>query len=119
MKSALLALSLVALAGCGFGFERAHRPLAIGSAAPDFALPGVDGAIHKLDDYAKSPVLVLVATCNHCPEAQLYENRIKKLHEDYREKGVTVILMLLLDPDRKSTRLNSSHLVISYAVFCL
>jgi thiol-disulfide isomerase/thioredoxin len=97
MKHALVALSLVALAGCGV--ERAHRPLAIGSAAPDFALPGVDGAIHTLGEYAKSPVLVLVATCNHCPEAQLYENRIKKLHEDYREKGVAVVA---INPDSPS-----------------
>src|SRR5256885_12219182 len=27
--------------------------------------------------------------------------------------------LFLFNPDRKSTRLNSSHLVISYAVFCL
>ena len=47
--------------------------------------------MHTLGEYARSPVLVLVATCNHCPEAQLYENRIKKLHEDYRAKGVTVV----------------------------
>jgi thiol-disulfide isomerase/thioredoxin len=99
MKHALVALSLVALAGCGVGVERAHRPLAIGSAAPDFALPGVDGAIHTLGEYAKSPVLVLVATCNHCPEAQLYENRIKKLHQDYRGKGVSVVA---INPDNPS-----------------
>ena len=94
MKPALVALSLVALAGCGCA--RAHRPLPIGSPAPDFALPGVDGAIHTLGEYAKSPVLVLVATCNHCPDAQLYENRIKKLHEDYRAKGVAVVA---INPD--------------------
>src|SRR3989454_4543049 len=39
------------------------------------------------------------------------------------EGGVPVLLGVLreveLEPDRKSTRLNSSHLVISYAVFCL
>jgi thiol-disulfide isomerase/thioredoxin len=97
MKHALVALSLVALAGCGF--ERAHRPVAIGSPAPDFALPGIDGAIHTLGDYAKSPVLVLVATCNHCPEAQLYEERIKRLYEDYRARGVAVVA---INPDNPS-----------------
>jgi peroxiredoxin len=97
MRPALVVLSLAALAGCSF--ERAHRPLAIGSPAPDFALPGVDGATHTLGEYATSPVLVLVATCNHCPEAQLYENRIKKLHEDYRARGVTVVA---INPDNPS-----------------
>jgi thiol-disulfide isomerase/thioredoxin len=97
MRPALVALSLATLTWCSF--ERAHRPLAIGSPAPDFALPGIDGAIHTLDEYARSPVLVLVATCNHCPEAQLYENRIKKLDEDYRARGVTVVA---INPDSPS-----------------
>jgi hypothetical protein len=38
--------------------QAAHPTLALGSPAPDFALPGVDGKIHKLSDYAASPVLV-------------------------------------------------------------
>ena len=50
-----------------------HPILAIGSPAPDFSLPGVDGKIHKLSDYAASPVLVIVFMCNHCPIASIYE----------------------------------------------
>jgi len=68
-----------------------HPILAIGSTAPDFALPGVDGKIHRLSDYAASPVLVVVFTCNHCPIAQMYEQRIERLYEDYRGKGVAVV----------------------------
>lgn len=68
-----------------------HRILPIGSAAPDFALPGVDGKIHRLADYAASPVLAIVFTCNHCPIAQLYEQRIMRLYEDYGDKGVAVV----------------------------
>ena len=93
MRGALAALSFLALAACGGG---APRTLAIGSPAPDFALPGIDGAIHTLAESSKSPVLVLVATCNHCPAAQLYETRIKKLDEDYRGKGVAVVA---INPD--------------------
>lgn len=65
--------------------------LAIGSPAPDFALPGVDGKTHTLSEYSKSRVLAIVFTCNHCPASQLYERRIRKLHEDYREKGVALV----------------------------
>ncbi len=81
----LLFLSLMA-----FG-EEAHPTLAIGSQAPDFALPGVDGKIHKLAEYSKSKVLAIVFTCNHCPTAQLYEGRIKKLASDYKNKGVALV----------------------------
>jgi thiol-disulfide isomerase/thioredoxin len=83
-----LPLLLLSLAACG---GDRHQGLAMGSPAPDFALPGVDGKTHTLAEYAKSPVLVLVFTCNHCPASQFYEQRIKKLHEDYRGRGVSVV----------------------------
>jgi peroxiredoxin len=86
----LLTLSLAAFAPA-LTADDVHPTLAIGSPAPDFALPGVDGKVHKLADYAKSRVLVIVFTCNHCPTAQLYEGRIKKLAADYQDKNVTLV----------------------------
>jgi peroxiredoxin len=74
-------------------------PLAIGSAAPDFCLPGIDGKNHCLADYASSKVLVIVFTCNHCPTAQLYETRIKQLAADYKDKGVTLIAIQPNNPN--------------------
>jgi peroxiredoxin len=71
--------------------DEPHPTLALGSTAPAFALPGVDGKTHKLSDYASAKVLAIVFTCNHCPTAQLYETRIKKLADDYRGKGATVV----------------------------
>lgn len=71
--------------------DEPHPTLALGSVAPDFSLPGIDGKTHKLADYASAKVLVLVFTCNHCPTAQLYEARIKKLADDYRGKGVALV----------------------------
>jgi thiol-disulfide isomerase/thioredoxin len=65
--------------------------LAIGSAAPDFTLPGIDGKNHSLKEYAAAKVLAIVFTCNHCPVAQMYEKRIKELTSDYRDKGVAVV----------------------------
>jgi peroxiredoxin len=75
-----------------------HPILALGSAAPDFSLPGVDGQIHKLSDYASSPVLVVVFTCNHCPIAQMYERRIEQLADDYKNKGVAIVAIQPNDP---------------------
>jgi peroxiredoxin len=85
----------LAVATCG---QTNHPILAIDSPAPDFSLPGVDGKIHKLSDYAASPVLVVVFTCNHCPIAQMYEQRIQQLDQDYRGHGVAVVGIQPNDP---------------------
>jgi thiol-disulfide isomerase/thioredoxin len=71
--------------------DEAHPTLALGSPAPPFSLQGIDGKVHKLSDYSAAKVLVLVFTCNHCPTAQLYESRIKKLADDYNGKGVALV----------------------------
>ena len=68
-----------------------HPILQPGSKAPDFTLPGIDGKTHSLADYASSPVLVIVFTCNHCPIAQVYEKRISQLAADYGKRGVAVV----------------------------
>lgn len=71
--------------------DEPHPTLAIGSSAPAFALRGTDDKVHALAEYAASKVLVVVFTCNHCPTAQLYEGRIKKLADDYRGKSVSLV----------------------------
>jgi len=76
-----------------------HPILPIGSPAPDFALPGTDGQIHRLSDYASSPILVVVFTCNHCPIAQMYEQRIQHLADDYKSRGVAVVAIQPNDPN--------------------
>lgn len=76
--------------------EQTVPPLAIGAQAPDFCLTGIDDKTHCLKDYAASKVLVLIFTCNHCPTAQLYENRIKQLAADYQDHGVAFVA---IDPN--------------------
>ncbi len=73
--------------------------LDIGATAPDFNLPGVDGKQYTLHDFASAKILVVVFTCNHCPTAQAYEGRIKKLATDYRDKGVAVVAINPNNPD--------------------
>jgi thiol-disulfide isomerase/thioredoxin len=87
----------VSAAGCG---KPTAVTLAVGSPAPSFSLPGIDGKTHTLSEYASSPVLVVVFTCNHCPAAQLYEQRIQRLHTDYRSRGVVVVA---INPDSPET----------------
>ncbi|MFY9752584.1 MAG: redoxin domain-containing protein [Candidatus Acidiferrales bacterium] len=78
--------------------QSAHPILPLGSPAPNFSLPGVDGKIHSLADYSASPVLVVVFLCNHCPIAQMYESRVQQLAADYRDRGVAVVVIQPNDP---------------------
>lgn len=71
--------------------EQPVPTLAAGSPAPDFKLPGVDGEWYSLADFQDSRVLCIIFTCNHCPTAQAYEERIKTMVNDYREAGVAVV----------------------------
>jgi peroxiredoxin len=90
----ILAISMAAAARC----VPAHPILALGSTAPNFSLPGVDGDVHKLSDYDASPVLAVVFTCNHCPIAQIYEQRIEQLYQKYGKRGVALVAIQGNDP---------------------
>src|SRR5664279_1470602 len=97
--TALLSITLLS-AAFAFGAEdNAHPTLAIGAPAPDFSLPGIDGKTHTLAEYASIKVLAIVFTCNHCPTAQLYETRLKKLVSDYAGKRVAFVAIEPNDPD--------------------
>ena len=72
--------------------------LKVGANAPDFNLPGIDGKMHSLKDYASSKVLVIIFNCDHCPIASMYEKRIKQLTSDYRDRGVSVVVIMGNDP---------------------
>ncbi len=65
--------------------------LKIGSPAPDFNLPAVDGNNYSLSSFKDSKALVVIFSCNHCPYVQAYEERIIKLQKDYKDKSVTVV----------------------------
>jgi len=81
---------------CSAGYE--PKTLEIGATAPFFYLAGVDGKKHSLADFAGAKVLVVIFTSNHCPTAQAYEERMKKLAADYKGKGVAVVAISSNDP---------------------
>lgn len=68
-------------------------PLAIGSPAPNFRLRGVDGRFYSLANFRASKLLVVIFTAVHCPTAEVYEGRIKKLVSDYRSRGVGFVVI--------------------------
>ena len=72
--------------------------LPIGSPAPEFSLKGTDDKTYSLKDFSSSKILAIIFTCNHCPTAQAYEDRIKQLVTDYKSKGVAVVAISPNDP---------------------
>ena len=106
-SASLFAASLLLLSGLAFSFKfpaDEHPTLAIGAQAPDFSLKGVDGQIYTLNSFKSSPILMIVFTCNHCPTAQAYEDRIIQITKDYKDKGVAVVAIMPNDP--KAIRLD-------------
>ena len=71
--------------------EQEVTTLAIGEQAPDFTLPATDGKFYSLDDFNDKDAMVVIFTCNHCPTAQAYEERIIKVVSDYKSKGVSFV----------------------------
>ena len=71
--------------------EQELKLLPINAKAPDFNLPGIDGNYYTLEDFSDTKVLVIIFTCNHCPTAQAYEDRIINLVEDYKDEDVRII----------------------------
>ncbi|MBS3915075.1 MAG: thioredoxin family protein [Bacteroidetes bacterium] len=69
------------------------RPVAYvpGDVATDFNLPGVDGKNYSLSSFKDAKGFIIVFTCNHCPYAKAYEQRIIDLDKKYKSKGYPVI----------------------------
>jgi peroxiredoxin len=91
LRSASLgAVAAVALVAASMHAAPADHPppLAIGASAPDFSLPGIDGKTYTLASFKDAKALVVIFTAVHCPTAEVYEGRIKKLVADYQSKGV-------------------------------
>jgi thiol-disulfide isomerase/thioredoxin len=107
LASFLVMIACAAWTGAGLApASAAEEPktLEIGAAAPDFRLKGVDDKMHSLTDFAAAKILVIVFTANHCPTAQAYEERLKKIAADYKDKGVAVVAIGSNDP--KALRLD-------------
>ncbi len=81
-----LALASTALAG------KYNKQVSIGDKGAAWKdLIGIDDKKHGLEDLAKAKAVVVVFTCNHCPVATAYEDRLVKLSKDYGAKGVQVV----------------------------
>ena len=74
----------------GVTFSQDYPTLELDQTAPDFDLPGTDGKNYTLDDFY-ADILVIIFTCNHCPTAQTYEDRLIDIVSTYKSKGVDFV----------------------------
>jgi thiol-disulfide isomerase/thioredoxin len=95
----LLLLATMLVLTTHANYKEDPKTLTIGAAAPNFSLPGIDGKTYSLSSFKNANVLVIIFTCNHCPTAQAYEDRVIQLTKDYSSKGVAVVAIMPNDPN--------------------
>jgi peroxiredoxin len=77
----------------------APTPYKIGDKATDFKLKSVDGKMYGMSDYKEAKGFIVVFTCNHCPFAVKYEDRINALAKKYKSKGYILLAINPNDPE--------------------
>jgi peroxiredoxin len=70
----------------------------IGDKATDFKLKNVDQKLVSLGNYPDAKGFVVIFTCNSCPYAQAYQERIVEIDQKYKPKGYPVIAINPNDP---------------------
>lgn len=71
----------------------------VGDKATGFNLKNTDGKFVSLSDYPDAKGFTVIFTCNHCPYAQAYQDRIIELDKKYKAKGYPVIAISSNDPE--------------------
>ncbi|MHC4087252.1 MAG: thioredoxin family protein [Planctomycetota bacterium] len=69
----------------------ASKMLTLGTPAPNFSLPDIEGNIVSLADFEESPALLVIFMCNHCPFVKHVLSDLARLAREYQAKGVAVV----------------------------
>ena len=92
--------------------------LPLGTEAPDFALPDPDGTVHRLEDFADAPGLLVMFICNHCPYVKHLQSRLAEVTADLVERGVAVVAIQPNDveqyPDDRPERMAEEARAFGY-----
>jgi thiol-disulfide isomerase/thioredoxin len=93
MKSLLIAIMLAMVLNSLSQTHPEPETLKPGSKAVDFKLKGVDGKIYSLDSFKDAKLLLIIFSAPHCPTAQAYEDRIIQIQNDFKSKGLQVVMI--------------------------
>lgn len=77
----------------------ASTMLPLGTPAPSFELPDTDGNVVSLERFAQSKALLVIFMCNHCPFVKHVADELKKLADDYADRGLAVVGISSNDAD--------------------
>ncbi len=73
----------------------------VGDVATDFKLENIDGKMVSLSDFKEAKGFIVIFTCNTCPYAVAYEDRVEALNKKYADKGYPVIAIMPNNTDVK------------------
>lgn len=73
----------------------------VGDTATDFSLKNVDGKKVSLAGIKDAKGYIVIFTCNHCPYAQAYEDRIVALDKKYKKLGYPVVAINPNNPEKQ------------------
>lgn len=82
-----------------FSFSYMHKGYHVGDTASDFDLMNTKGEMISLSDYEDAKGYIVTFTCNHCPYAVMYEDRLIDLHNRFAPQGYPVVAINPNDPD--------------------
>ncbi|WP_299128953.1 thioredoxin family protein [uncultured Winogradskyella sp.] len=97
----LVAVLLLAVTLSAFTINSDDKGYNIGDIATDFKLENIDGNMVSLSDYKDARGFIVIFTCNTCPYAVAYEDRIEALNKKYADKGYPVIAIMPNDTEVK------------------
>ena len=89
-----LAVIVLAITLSAFTFKTVDKGYSIGDIATDFSLENIDGKMVSLADFKDAKGFIVTFTCNTCPYAVAYEDRIEALNKKYAKKGYPVIAIM-------------------------
>jgi peroxiredoxin len=78
--------------------KTASTMLPLGTKAPDFSLPDVDGRTVSLSGLKDAPALLVIFMCNHCPFVKHVAQQLAQLARDYLPKGLAIVGINSNDP---------------------
>ncbi len=96
----LLLLSGISLFVMSLAYSQGYN---VGDKASDFKLKNIDGKFVSLSNYQKAKGFIVIFTCNHCPYAKAYQDRIIQLDQKYKPQGYPVIAINSNDPQLEPT----------------
>jgi len=100
-KIAWLGLVLIVLSLSAFTLINPNKGYSIGDYATDFSLKNVNGKMVSLKDYKDAKGFIVIFTCNHCPYAKAYEDRIIALNNKYSKLAYPVIAINPNNPEKQ------------------